>query len=122
MNQSHNGQATLEMLVAFAELLLILQLLAMLAHFGYEQALGFSDAQARQLLAQKSLVLGALCSDGDNSYLNLSTIPHPASMKGTGHLLTNPSQTVSVMTLPGISYNPDTGGILYSCAKLEIPT
>ena len=45
MNQSHNGQATLEMLVAFAELLLILQLLAMLAHFGYEQALGFSDQE-----------------------------------------------------------------------------
>ena len=98
---SPSGQATLEILLAFAELLLVLQRLVFLARFGHEQALGFSDAQTRQLLAQKSLVLGVLCSDGENSSLNIST-SHPASINGTGRLLTNPDRTVSVMILPRI--------------------
>ena len=114
------GQATLEMLLAFAALLLVLQLLAFLTSFGAKQAFGFSDAQTRQLLAQKSLVLGVLCADGEGSSINLSIL-HPAFMNGMGHLLANPARTVSVMTLPEVEPNPDTGGIKYSCGKLEIP-
>ena len=117
------AQATLEMLLAFAALLLVLQLLVFLSNFGTAQAQGFSQAQTRQLLAQKSLVMGVLCSDGEGSSLYLSpSIPHPAAMAGLGHVLTSPNQPVSVLSLPAIEPNPDTGGIKYSCANHEIPT
>lgn len=123
MKSSHPpaGQATIEMLLAFMGLLLILQLPVFLASFGYAQQLGFSNAQARQLLAQKSLVLGALCSDGENSSIYLSTL-HPAYVNGQGHILANPHQTVSVMTLPEIGLNPNSGATQYSCEKGEVPT
>lgn len=115
-----SGQATLEMLLAFAALLLVLQLLAFLSGFGAKAALGFSDAQNRQLLAQKSLVLGVLCSHGEGSSIRLST-PHPAFMNGTGHLLTSPDRSVSVMALPKIKFNTLTGTTEYSCENFETP-
>ena len=116
------GQATLEMLVAFMELLVVLQLLSILAKDGSIRALAYSDAETREILSQKSLVIGMRLSDLEGRYVGLSGLPH-VSINGSNQQLFDSSRRVSVPTLPEIVTGSD-GAIYYSYPRQneEIPT
>ncbi len=115
------AQATLEMLIAFMELLVILQLLSMLARDGSMQMLRYSDAESRQTLSQNSLVIGMRLSDLEGRYIGLSGLAY-ASINGSGQFLTDSPPRVQVATLPNIVTGPN-GAVFYAYPRQneEIP-
>ena len=119
---NRRGQATLEMLIAFMELLVVLQLLSILAKDGSARMLGYSDAETRQLLSQNSLIIGMRLSDMEGRYVGLSGLPY-VSINGSGQQLTDPSHRISVVTLPQIVTGSD-GSVFYAYPRQneEIPT